>query len=151
MPTTAETYNFFVTCDFLLFRAHPLIWMCCIEKVGWLFCCMKDRKCSKLFYWVIFYPAMCVHSFNFMTITERLNSCATKIVQCAPTLIHVKLYDLIMRNYSSKCTVWKKSVNLCWFSRGLIFANFSFFNADILHFQPGSTVRMWDACVNICA
>ncbi len=49
-----------------------------------------------------------------------------------------------MRNYSSKCTVWKKSADLSWFSSVLIFADFSFFNADILHFQPGST----DQCIN---
>ncbi len=95
-PSTVETYNFFVTCDFLSFRAHPLIWMCCMEKVGWLFCCMKDGICSKLFYWPIFHLAVRIRSFNSTTITEWLNSCTTKIVQCAPRLIYVKSYNLIM-------------------------------------------------------
>ncbi len=85
---------FFVTCDFLSFHAHPLIPMCCMEKVGWLFCFMKDGTCFKLFYCPIFYLAVRVRSFNSTTIMERLNSCTTKIIQCAPRLIHVKSYNL---------------------------------------------------------
>ncbi len=123
---------------FLSFRAHPIIWMCCVEKVGWLFYCMKDWTCFKLFYWPIFYLAVRVRSFNFMTIMERLNSCTTKIIQCALKLIHVKSYNLIM---IMACGTTAQNVQLCWFSSVLMFADFSFFIVDILHFQPGSTAR----------
>ncbi len=68
----------------------------CMEKVGWLFCRMKDGTCFKLFYWPIFYVAVRVRFFNSMTVMARLNSCTTEIIQCAPTLIHLKSCNLIM-------------------------------------------------------
>ncbi len=79
--------QFFIgTCDFLSFRVCPLIWMCCMKKVGQLFCCMLIGTCFKIFYWSIFYLVVRVHSCNSMTITELLNSGTTKIVLCAPRL-----------------------------------------------------------------
>ncbi len=72
---------FFVICNFLLFHEHPLIWKCCMEKVGCLLCCMKGGTCFKLFDWPIFDLAERVRSFNSRTIGERLNSCTTKIAQ----------------------------------------------------------------------
>ncbi len=47
---------------------------------------MEVGTCFKLFYKPIFYLAMRVHSFNSITINERLNSCTTKIEQCMPRL-----------------------------------------------------------------
>ncbi len=83
--STVETYNF------LSFRALLLIWMSCMKKVGWLFCCMEVRTWFKLFYWPIIHLAVRVGSFNSKTITERLNSCTTKIVQYATRLMPVRL------------------------------------------------------------
>ncbi len=87
-----------------------------MEKVGLLFRCMKDGTCFKLFYWLIFYLAVRIRSFNSMTIMDRLNSCATKIVQCVPKLILVKPYNLIrimMCGTTAQNVQCEKKVRIC--------------------------------------
>ncbi len=117
-----------------------------MEKVGRLLCCMKDGTCSKLFYWPVLYLAVRVRSFNSMTVTERLNSCRTRIIHCVPRLIHVKSYNLIMimtcRTTASKCTGRKKSVDLCSSSNVLIFADFSFLNFTCSTWEHWSRAKL---------
>ncbi len=60
---------FIIKCDFLSFYARPLIWMCCMEKFGRLFCCMEVGSCFRLFYWLVFYLVVHIHSFNSTTIS----------------------------------------------------------------------------------
>ncbi len=70
----------------LSFHAGPLIWMCCMKKLADYFVLWKLERVSNFFHLPIFYLTMCVCWFNSATITERLNSCTIKIVQCAPRL-----------------------------------------------------------------
>ncbi len=72
--STVETQFFIVTWDFLLFGARPLIWMCCMKKVGWLFCCMEVGTCFKLFLLANFSSGSAITSY---TTSRRAGNLAT--------------------------------------------------------------------------
>ncbi len=74
---------FIVTCDFLSFGPCASAHLNVFYEKSWLTILLYGSWiCLKLFYWPIFYLVVRVHSFNSITIIERLNSCTTKIVQC---------------------------------------------------------------------
>ncbi len=79
-----------------------------MKKVGGLSSCMEVGKCFKLFYGSIFYLAVRGQSFNSMIITERLNSCTTKLVQCAPRVIVMELNEQAISTVLDKHKIFAK-------------------------------------------
>ncbi len=88
MTSTVETYNFLLL-HTIFYRSMRVCSFECVvwKKLADYFVVWKMERVSNFFIGRFFiWQGPHVRSFNSMTITERLNSCTTKIVQCAPRI-----------------------------------------------------------------
>ncbi len=96
-PLTVETYNFLLLHAIFYHLVRVRSFECVVwKKLANCFVVWKLKYVSNFFIGRFFFIWQCVYTHLIPWRTERLNSCTTKIIQCAPWLIHVKSYNLIM-------------------------------------------------------
>ncbi len=86
-PSIVGTYNFLSLHAIFYHSVRNCSFECVVwKKLADYFVVWKLEHISNFFIGRFFYLAVHVRSFNSKTIIERLNSCTTKIIQCAPKL-----------------------------------------------------------------